>query len=337
MAGTSLEGDVEAGSGEESVTVAGSSGGGEGEEPSAVAGSSSRGGGGEGDMEVEEAAGRASAATAALVEVLMSTEPEAAPPRISEGQPSDDGEVPALGTAHAPPHQRPLLPPGLLHNVDHPPPTTEGRSSALPLSNLTLSRGSPHISPSLTPSSSWTHLPALTGPSALVAGPSAERARASGGALVAGPTAGQGRLMAGQAPLASRDGVTAARGGIRHSASATGGTPSASGDATGMAMMGGGIRHSASTASGLSGTASSRSSRLGGSSSAVPRPESASPKEPACQWLEEMAPKTTTLTLHWLSPPKTVLVVCKLAPKVWGVRFFSAVPPLFPFLSLTPS
>ena len=65
-------------------------------------------------MEVEEAAGRASAATAALVEVLMSTEPEAAPPRISEGQPSDDGEVPALGTAHAPlgapAHANPLTP-----------------------------------------------------------------------------------------------------------------------------------------------------------------------------------------------------------------------------------
>jgi hypothetical protein len=42
----------------------------------------------------------------------------------------------------------------------------------------------------------------------------------------------------------------------------------------------------------------------------------AHPDDPECVLLEELAPKTTTLTLHWLSPPKTVLVVCKLAPKV---------------------
>ncbi|GAX73590.1 hypothetical protein CEUSTIGMA_g1041.t1 [Chlamydomonas eustigma] len=42
----------------------------------------------------------------------------------------------------------------------------------------------------------------------------------------------------------------------------------------------------------------------------------ANPEDPECVLLEELAPKTTTLTLHWLSPPKTALVVCKLAPKV---------------------
>ena len=46
------------------------------------------------------------------------------------------------------------------------------------------------------------------------------------------------------------------------------------------------------------------------------RHDIAAASEPICHWLQEMAPKTTTLTLHWLSPPKTVLVVCKPAPKV---------------------
>ena len=126
MAGTSLEGE-RGGSGEESATVAGSCGGGEGEELSTVAGSSS-GGGGEGDEEVEVAAGQASATAIALAEGLMSTEPEAAPPRISEGGPSgdEDGEVLALIAAHASPQQLPLPPPGLLLSEDRPPTLQRG-------------------------------------------------------------------------------------------------------------------------------------------------------------------------------------------------------------------
>lgn len=40
--------------------------------------------------------------------------------------------------------------------------------------------------------------------------------------------------------------------------------------------------------------------------------------EPECAACSALPGKTTTLTLHWLSAPRTVLVVCKLSPSVYG-------------------